>query len=667
MHYRQFFPAILAIAATCAGGAANAASFTAQDAVKIEYASDARISPDGKWVAYTITRNDLEKDTRRKQVWIAATDGSAELPMSGDDYSASSPRWSPDGKYLAFLAAKGKDEESQVWLLDRRGGEARQYTHVKQGVDGFDWSPDGTRMLLTITDARPEPEKIDGEDKPMPWVIDRLQFKEDGVGYLDRYRQHIYVYGGEGEPVQVTFGDFDDSSPVWSPDGKWIAFTSNRTEEPDSNTNSDIWVVSGRVEGGAEPTADSHPLTQITTNPGPDHSPAWSLDGKWIAYTSVMDLSKIWYATNHLAISPAEGGEARVLTKEYDRTIHSPSFAPDGKSIYAVSEDDGRMPLIAVDVKSGKVKRVLDDQSATYSFDAHAKGPVALVRATPSQPDAIYVLRKGKLERLSHRNDGLLAGVTLASVKELKFPSADGTVVEAFFYFPPGYEEGKRYPAVLRPHGGPVAQHDAGFYTEAQVLASEGYVIIAPNPRGSSGYGEDFSAVLFANWGVKDFEDVSAAVDYAIDQGFADPDRLGVGGWSYGGILTNYVITKSTRFKAAISGASEVLYRANYGHDIYQKLWEAELGLPWETPEAWERISPFNDIGKVTTPTLVIGGKEDWNVPIQNSEQLYQGLRRRGIDTLLVVYPGETHSILRPSFVLDRYARYIDWYGRHLK
>jgi dipeptidyl aminopeptidase/acylaminoacyl peptidase len=501
----------------------------------------------------------------------------------------------------------------------------------------------------------------------MPWVIDRLQFKEDGVGYLDRYRQHIYVYDGEGAPVQVTFGDFDDSSPVWSPDGKWIAFTSNRTAEPDSNTNSDIWVVSGSVDEGTKPTADSHPLRQITTNPGSDHSPAWSPDGKWIAYASVVDLSRIWYATNHLAISPAEGGDARLLTNEYDRTIHSPSFAPDGKSIYAVSEDDGRMPLVSIDIKSGKVERVVDDQSATYEFDAHAKGPVALVRATPSQPDAIYVLRKGKLERLSHQNDSLLAPITLANVKELKFPSADGTVVEAFFYFPPGYEAGKRYPTILRPHGGPVAQHDAGFYTEAQVLASEGYVIIAPNPRGSSGYGEDFSAVLFANWGVKDFEDVSAAVDYAVDQGFADPDRLGVGGWSYGGILTNYVITKSTRFKAAISGASEVLYRANYGHDIYQKLWEAELGLPWETPEAWERISPFNDIGKVTTPTLVIGGKEDWNVPIQNSEQLYLGLRRRGIDTLLVVYPGETHSILRPSFVLDRYARYIDWYGRYLK
>lgn len=665
MRYRLFFPTLLAVIATCTVNATDKGSFTAADAIKLKYASDPRISPDGKWVAYTVGRNDSEKDQQRSQVWMAATDGSAELPMTAEDYSASSPRWSPDGQYLAFLAEKKEGEKSQVWLLDRRGGEARQYTHVKQGVNAFSWAPDGQKMLLSITDARPEPEKIGGEEKAQPWVIDRLQFKEDGVGYLDRYRQHLYLFTGTGEPTQITFGDYDDSAPAWSPDSSRIAFTSNRTEEPDSNTNSDIWVVSAALE--AEGGEKGRPLTQVTTNLGADTSPAWSPDGKYIAYVSTTETTKAWYATNHLAVSPATGGEARVLTKDYDRFVHAPRYALDGRTIYAFSQDDGQMPLIAVDAKSGKVSKMTQDQAVIYSFDTGKGGVFAVARATPAEPDAIYVLKKGKLQRLSHQNDTLMTSVTLASVKEVRFPSADGTMVEAFVYFPPDYQEGKRYPTLLRPHGGPVAQHDSGFYEEAQVLAAAGYVVLAPNPRGSSGYGEDFSAALFAEWGVKDFEDVMAAVDYAIAEGYADPDRLGVGGWSYGGILTNYVITKSTRFKAAISGASEVLYRANYGHDIYQKLWEAELGLPWETPEAWERISPFNDIGKVTTPTLVIGGKEDWNVPIQNSEQLYQGLRRRGIDTQLVVYPGETHSILRPSFILDRYQRYIDWYDKRVK
>src|SRR5690606_15458683 len=223
------------------------------------------------------------------------------------------------------------------------------------------------------------------------------------------------------------------------------------------------------------------------------------------------------------------------------------------------------------------------------------------------------------------------------------------------------------YPTLLRIHGGPVSQYDFSFNGEAQLFAAHGYVVVLTNPRGSSGYGQDFSAAIFADWGNKDFEDVLAGVDYAIAEGYADPDRLGVGGWSYGGILTNYVITKSQRFKGAITGASEVLYVSNYGHDHYQRVWEMELGLPWEAREAWERITPFNDVAKVTTPTLVIGGKEDWNVPINNSEQLYQALKRLGVDTQLVVYPGEAHSIRRPSFIRDRYERYLGWYDRTVR
>ena len=204
------------------------------------------------------------------------------------------------------------------------------------------------------------------------------------------------------------------------------------------------------------------------------------------------------------------------------------------------------------------------------------------------------------------------------------------------------------------------------FSFEAHLFAAQGYVVILTNPRGSSGYGQDFSSVLWADWGNPDFEDVMAGVDYAIERGYADPDRLGVGGWSYGGILTNYVITKTDRFEAAVTGASEVLYVANYGHDHYQRQWEAELGLPWENRDAWERISPFNAVENVTTPTLIMGGEKDWNVPIQNSEQLYQALKRRGVDTQLVVYPGQSHGIRVPSYQKDRLERYLNWYGRYL-
>lgn len=224
-----------------------------------------------------------------------------------------------------------------------------------------------------------------------------------------------------------------------------------------------------------------------------------------------------------------------------------------------------------------------------------------------------------------------------------------------------------RYPTLLRIHGGPVAQYDFGFNFEAQLFAANGYVVVITNPRGSSGYGQDFSLGIFKSWGVKDFEDVMAGVDYAISKGYSDPERLGVGGWSYGGILTNYVITQTDRFKGAITGASEVLYRSNYGHDHYQFEWEMELGLPWENAELWEQLSPFNRVDKIVTPTLIMGGEKDWNVPILNSEQLYQALRRLGRTTQLVVYPGQTHGIRLPTFQKDRHERYLAWYAKYVK
>ena len=268
---------------------------------------------------------------------------------------------------------------------------------------------------------------------------------------------------------------------------------------------------------------------------------------------------------------------------------------------------------------------------------------------------------------MTQTNADLLNGIRLADARNVTFLSADGTEVEGFIFTPPDYREGRRYPTILRIHGGPMSQYDFRFNAEAQLFAAHGYVVVMSNPRGSTGYGQDYCTAVFANWGVPDFEDVMAAVDYAIEQGFSDPDRLGVGGWSYGGILTNYVITKSDRFEGAISGASLVNYMANYGYDEYQYWWEKEFGLPWESKENWERMSPWEDVDKIVTPTLVIGGREDWNVPIQNSEQLYQALKRRGIDTQLVVYPDEDHSIDRPSFKRDRWQRYVDWYDRTVR
>lgn len=640
------------------------------DVIALKSVSSPEISPTGDWIAFAVERNDLEADETSTQLFMVSRDGKELVQLTADDYAASGPRWSPDGRYLGFLAARGDEDDArtQVWTLDMRGGDAQAYTEVDQGVTEFRWSPDGRGMLLVIKDktaadlAKEAAEEAGTEAKPPPYVIDRLQFKEDGVPYLDRSRTHLYLVRGRGgEPLQLTFGDFDDAEPAFSPDGSAIAFTSNRTDEPDSNDNTDIWVVSSDERAGERASR------RLTSNPGTDYSPAWSNDGNYITYVTTLEPQLIWYATNHLALVPAAGGEERVLTLALDRNVMTPRFAPDDRSILFVLEDSADQQLAQYHRGSGDIERLVHGELTVFEFTLDNEGRVALQLSTVERPGEIFSWRDGKLRQLTFTNESILGERRLAAVRNVTFESADGTAIEGFIFTPPDYERGRRYPTVLRIHGGPVWQYGYWFFEEAQLLAAQGYVVVISNPRGSSGYGQAFAAAIFAEWGVKDYADVMAAVDYAIAEGYADPDRLGVGGWSYGGILTNYVITKTDRFAAAISGASEVNYLANYGHDHYQLAWELELGLPWENRETWERLSPFNDVDKVTTPTLVIGGKEDWNVPILNSEQLYQALRRRGIETQLVVYPGESHSITRPSFRKDRYERYLAWYDRFLR
>ena len=619
-----------------------------------------RISPDGKWIAYTVRETNLKEDKSETRIWMIPAAGGAPIPMTGKGYSASTPRWSADGKYLSFLAKKDKTAQTQVWTLNRLGGEAEQLTNVKQGVSGYEWSPTGNRLLLTLKDPKPELLTEDPEDdkKPQPHVIDRLQFKRDYAGYLDRRRNHLYTFApGDTAPVQVTFGDYDASSPVWSPDGQSIAFVSNRSDNPDGNTNSDIWIID---------PGKKNSLRKLTTNPREDYAPAWSPDGRYICYTTVTAEEKVmWYATNHLAVIELATGKSRVLTESLDRNIRNPRWSDDSQSIWFLLEDSAENQLASID-KNGKNLQRLVEGVSIRDFDL--KSPLAtLLLGRPDQPAEVFKYQNAELKQLTTTNQQLLDSLTLSIPENIHFKSADGTEIEGFLYKPIGYEDGKKYPAILRIHGGPVSQYSMEFRFDPQLYAANGYAVIETNPRGSSGYGQDFSYALFADWGNLDFQDVMAGVDYAVERGIADPGKLGVGGWSYGGILTNYVITQTDRFKGAVSGASEALYRANYGHDHYQRAWETELGLPWENADAWERISPFNKVDKITTPTLWIGGALDWNVPILNSEQMYQAMKRLGRETQLVVYPGEHHGIRRPSFQKDRFERFLGWYRKYVR
>ncbi len=636
---------------------------TIDDYFRLKTVRDVRISPDGKWVAYTVTTRNLKKDKSETRLWMVPAQGGEAIPMTAKGSSASRPRWSPDGKYLSFQSARNKGK-TQVWVLNRLGGEAQQLTHIKQGVNGYEWSPDGKKLLLIIKDPKPEDLEKNSEKKkkPRPWVIDRLQFKRDYAGYLDRRRTHLYLFTpGDSAAVQLTSGDYDDSQPAWSPDGKLIAFVSNRSENPDHNDNTDIWIVS------ADNTDKGQTLLQVTKNPGADSSPAWSPDGRWITYVTVTRPDILWYATNHLAVIPSGGGKATVLTTKLNRNVSSPRFSPNGRWIYFILEDSGARVLARVDRSGKNLRRVVDGPISLRGYSLDANGQMVSLISKPQLPTELFAGSGKNLRQLTFANAKLLKQLQLADIENVHFPSKDGTQIEGFFYKPIGFRPQMRYPTLLRIHGGPVSQYDFRFNFEAQLFAANGYLVVLVNPRGSSGYGQDFAMGIYQAWGDKDFEDVMAGVDYAIKKGYADSTRLGVGGWSYGGILTNYVITKTARFKAAITGASEVLYVANYGHDQYQYEWEKELGLPWENRQLWEKLSPFNYVQNIVTPTLIMGGEKDWNVPILNSEQLYQALKRLGRTTQLVVYPGQHHGFSKLSFIKDRYQRYLKWYGKYVK
>src|SRR6267142_2955143 len=479
---------------------------TIDDFFQIRDVAQPALSPDGQWVAYAVRTRMLKEDKNEQRLWMVGTRDGDPIPLTAEAVSSTHPRWSPDGKYLSFLSARNGAKD-QVWLLDRRGGEAQRLTDVAQGVTDFEWSPDGTRLVLILQDPKPgdaeaaEPAKEKEKDKPAPkpktpppFVIDRLQFKQDTVGYLDRRRTHLYVIDVASKKLtQISSGDFDDEDPAWSPDGKSLAFSSNRSKpDPDRNFNTDIWTVAAD-----NPDKGAH-LTQVTTNPGTDRAPAWSPDGKWIAFTSQTDAKAIDYATHHLAVAPSAGGEEKVLTLKLDRNVRRPRFSADGRSMFMLVEDDGTQNVCSIPAAGGELTCPFTARQNVAAYSLGKDGAIAAQIGMLDRPDEIYLSNGGNLARLTKTNDALISQLRLAKTEYVHFKSKDGTTVAGYLYKPAGYDLAKKIPTLLRPHGGPVGQYSASFDREAELFAANGYAVLLPNPRGSSGYGQKFCEAIFA-------------------------------------------------------------------------------------------------------------------------------------------------------------------------
>jgi dipeptidyl aminopeptidase/acylaminoacyl peptidase len=658
-------------------------SLGVDDLFGIREVHDPQITADGRFIAYTVSATSLKDDKSETRIWMVPAAGGEAVALTAEGISSEHPRWSPDGKFLAFTSSRkdaaGNEDKSQVYLLNRLGGEAQRLTDTIQDVDDFAWSPDGKRLVLVLRDPSPEEleeaanksKESDSSDKAAakksksqrPWVIDRLYFKEDTVGYLERRRTHLYIFSiATKSTTQVTSGDYDDTAPAWSPDGKLLAFASNRSKpDPDATYASNIWTVA------ADNTDQGAHLIQVTTGLAGDHHPTWSPDGQWLAYSTQIDAKLFEYGTRYIAICPATGGTQKILTTSLDRNATDPRFAPDGKSIYFIADDDGTQNVLQVNLADGKITRPIGGRIMLDSFSAASDGILAASYSTTDRPFELFTNAGGNVTRLTRVNDAWLAQFKLSPGEYVSFKSKDGTTVHGYMYKPADYTPGKTYPAILRPHGGPVWAYYAEFQDLAQLLAANGYVVLFPNPRGSSGYGQDYAKAIFADWGNKDFQDDMAFVDYAVAQGIADPDKLGVGGWSYGGISTDFIIAKTNRFKAAISGAGVADYNSMWGHDQYVRDYIAELGLPWEQPETWNHVNYISRVKDILTPTMFVGGNVDWNVPILGGEQMYQSLRALRRDVLLVVYPGEYHEFKTPSHIKDLHERYLAWYGHYVK
>ena len=625
------------------------------------------VSSDGKTLAYEVERADRKEDSFRHELWLSDAAGKSAKRLCRADDDCSAPKFSPDGRRLAYLSDAG--EATQIWVAKTGEGRGRAVTTARQAIGEFDWSPDGTRIVFEQRDS------VTRRSDDAPWVITGTQIQRDGLGFADGRHTHLWVVPASGGTAKrLTAGPYDDESPRWSPQGDWIAFVSNRNADPDSTDDTDIWLIA--PEGGSP--------RRLTANPGADTDPTWSHAGDRIAFVGILRPNDA-YLTTHVMVAPVEGGAACDITAALDNWVSLDDYV-GGSSEHARifwSEDDATLVVpfdrrganwIAAIPAAGGEPRELLGGPRLYGLVrlARAQKRLYFTVSTPTTDSELWTANAdgAGARKIFGINDAALSKMRLVAPEKLTAKNAAGDSIEAWLYPPVELDPAKSYPLILYIHGGP-QEFDGEFFEtglENQLFPARGWAVLRVNYRGSTSYGEAFSHALWADWHTREHADLMAALDAALAaHRWIDPNRLGVGGWSYGGIMTVWMAGHTDRFKVGVPERFEIDYLSSFGTDHWQVQYTSELGAPWEHAERYRNLSPGECVANIKTPLFLIANEKDGNCPPTQAMQLYQRLKLMRVPTELVIYPDETHSMSLPSHYVDRLHRLIDWYGRYLK
>ncbi len=646
------------------------------DVFQLEYADDVQISPDGSRIVYVRVSNDIMSDRARRNLWVVDADGSNNRPLRSEAKNFSSPRWSPDGTRLAYVSAAEGSPQLYVRWMD--SGQTALLTNLVEAPGAIAWSPDGKSLAFTqfvsadkapLAKAPPKPEGATWA--PPVKVIDSTIYRADGEGFLKTGYTHVFTVSAEGgTPRQITDGNFNEGGPLsYLPDGKRLVFAANRGADWELDpVESDVFSVD----------LATLKLEQLTTRDGPDNSPVVSPDGRRIAYLGFDDRLQ-GYQVTHLYVMDVDGKNSRDVTAKFDRDIENPRWSADGRGLYFAYDERGvkKLGLVTLD---GKVRTLAENLGGTdlgrpYTsgmYSVARNGRAAYTASSPSRPADVATVAPGGAARvLTALNDDLFGNKTLGEMKRLSWRSShDQREIEGWVITPPDFDAANKYPLILEIHGGPFTAYGPNYTTELQLMAAAGYVVLYTNPRGSTSYGEEFGNLIHHAYPGNDYDDLISGVDAVIAQGYVDADNLFVTGGSGGGVLTAWIVGKTDRFRAAVV-AKPVINWASFAltSDVTPFFYKYWFGAqPWEQPEQYWKRSPLSLVGNVKTPTMLLTGEADYRTPIAESEQFYQALKLRKVDTLMVRIPEASHGMVaRPSNLIAKVDNILAWFEKYRK